>query len=466
MRRLTLALAGLSVAACTLTPPAPLPVVAVGEHYAEAANWTVAQPADGADRGSWWLHFDDAQLNELEAALNDANPTLRIALARLEEAQASARAAAGAQWPKLSTAVGANRTQPSTQGPSYNPSRAGTYNDLSAGLALNYEPDLFGRLRAAAAGNRALAEAAAGDLRSLRLALAAELAADYFQLRILDSTVDALDVTVHDDERALALTEALFHGGALAVGDVAQSRAQLEAARTQQTQVRLQRVTTEHALAVLLGRAPSEWHLPAAPLPSAVTLPSVRPGQPSTLLQRRPDVAAAERRVAAAATAVGIAKSTYFPVFTLGAALGRESLESGTWFTAPARFWSVAPGAALTLLDGGQRRAQVAGASAALTEATESYRETVLGAYQEVEDNLARVRDLGVEQASAEANVAASETAWAQARHRYDAGAATYLEVAAAQNGRLTARLTALSVAQQRILATTQLVRALGGTWE
>jgi NodT family efflux transporter outer membrane factor (OMF) lipoprotein len=440
--------------------------MAVPAQYAESGDWLPATPADTTDRGPWWAALNDSGLDALEQMLLDGSPTLKIGLSRLDEARATAAAASGAQWPRLAAGIGSTRAQTSTRGPAYSPNRADTYNDLSAAVSLSYEPDLFGRLRAAAASSRALAEASAGDQRSLELALQAELAGDYFTLRILDTTIDALTTTVHDDEKALQLTEALFHGGAIAAGDVAQAEAQLESARSQWINTRLQRAETEHALAVLIGRAPADWHLPPSPLPLPLTIPDIRPGLPSTLLQRRPDVAAAQRRVDSAAAAVGIARSTYFPVFTLGAALGRESMKSDSWFTAPARFWSIAPSAALTLLDGGQRRAQIAGASASLTEATESYRRVVLTAYQEVEDGLAQIRDLGTEQVRADANAAASEIALRQARRRFEGGATTYLEVAVAQNALLAARLASLSVTQRRIQATTELARALGGRWD
>ena len=465
MRSVAATLACLSVAGCALGPTVDRPVVPTPEHYAEVGDWMAAAPADQDAKGAWWTLFDDATLNRLEQSLADDSPALKIALARLEEAQATARAAAGALWPRVAVGVGATRAQTSTQGPTYSPSRADTYNDLSASGALSYELDVFGRLRAAAASSRALADAAAGDRRALELSLQAELASDYFQARALDTQIAVLATTVSDNEKALAITENLYHGGAATAGDVALSRAQLEAARTQWTDAQLHRSQTDHALAVLLGRAPADWHLPAAPLTAPLTPPSVTAGVPSTLLQRRPDIGAAERRVQSAAAAVGIARSAYFPVFSIGAALGRDSLQSATWFTAPARFWSIAPSAVMTVLDGGQRRAQVQGATAALAEATENYRQTVLTAYQDVEDSLAAVRELSHEQTSADANVAASQIARVQAQHRYEGGATTYVEVAVAQNALLTAQLNDIAITQRRLVATTQLIRALGGDW-
>lgn len=465
MRSVAATLACLSVAGCALSPTVDVPVDPTPEHYAEAGEWMAAAPADHADKGSWWTVFNDSTLDRLEQSLRDDNPALKIALARLDEAQAAAQGAASALWPRVSVGATSARAQTSTQGPTYSPNRADTYNDFSASGALSYELDVFGRLRSAAKSSRALADAAEEDRQALALSLQAELASDYFQARALDTQIEVLSTTVSDDEKALAITENLYRGGAATVSDVALSRSQLEAAHTQLSDAQLHRSQTDHALAVLLGHAPANWHLPSAPLPSPLVMPTVAAGVPSTLLQRRPDIGAAERRVQSAAAGVGIARSAYFPVFSIGAALGRDSLQSATWFTAPARFWSIAPSAVMTVLDGGQRRAQVKGATAALAAATESYRLTVLTAYQDVEDSLAAVRSLALEQASADANVAAAQLARVQAQHRYEGGATTYLEVAVSQNALLAAQLNDVTITQRRLLATTQLIRALGGDW-
>ena len=465
MRMCTLLLGLMPLAACTLTPttaamPTPVPAV-----YAEAGEWIAAEPADAAPKGPWWTRFDDPALNLLQGQLTEGSLSLKIALARLEAAQATAQAATGALWPKITAGVTGLRAETSAHAPSYSALRPNPADDFTAGGSLSYEIDLFGRVRASARSAQALEAAAAGDLASLELALRAELTNDYFQLRAIDAEVEVLTHTLADDQKAFDITDRLYRGGAVPSSDVSQSRSQLENAQTQLSTARLRRAQTEHALAVLLGHNPSEWHLPYAPLPPTVSLPPVAPGQPSTLLQRRPDVAAAVRRVESANAAVGIARSAYFPVFTIGAALGRESTQSATWFEAPARFWSVAPSALVTLIDGGQRRAQVRGAKAALEEATDNYHRTVLSAYQDVEDSLAGVRELSDAQHSAERNAEAAHSTWTQAMHRYSAGATTYLEVAAAQNALLVARLNAISLEQGRIAATTQLVRALGGDW-
>ena len=461
-----MALWTLSIGACTLAPAGQPPTIAVAESYAEVGQWVQAEPADAAPKGRWWLRFSDPTLDQLQSELTAGNPTIKIALARLEQARATAQSASASLWPRLSGSVASSRTKNSTVGPNYSPSRANPYTDFVAAGTVTYELDIFGRVRAAADSAHALADAAAGDAAAVELAIRAELTTTYFQLRAIDAQLETLRHTVADDEKALSITERLYAAGAVAISDVSQSRSQLENARTALEDSQLRRAQTEHAVATLLGQAPSQWHLRPSPLPGTVPLPSISTGLPSSLLQRRPDIAAAQRRVQSAGDAVGIARSTYFPSFTLGASLGRESLRSSQWFEAPARFWSVAPSAVVTLLDAGQRRAQVRLASATLDEATQNYRRVVLTAYQEVEDGLAARRALDAEQLSADANVSAAQVSLSQALNRYQAGASSYLEVASAQNNFLVLRLSAITIEQRRIAATTQLIRALGGDWQ
>jgi NodT family efflux transporter outer membrane factor (OMF) lipoprotein len=453
------------VGACTLTPT-PTPLLPTPPlRYAEGGQWVVAETADAAPGSVWWLRFEDPVLNDLQDEFSHGNPSLKIALDRLEEARQAARVAAGSLWPKLGLSVSGTRSRASAESPSYSPNRANPMDDVSAAVALSYEVDLFGRVRANAAGARALAQAAAGDAAAVELALRAELINDYFQIRAIDAQLAVLEQTVEADARALAITENLVANGAGMPSDVAQARSQLENTRAQLADARLRRSQADHALAVLLGRPPADAHQPYRPLPISVALPTVSPGQPSTLLQRRPDITAALRRVESARAAVGLARSAYFPVFNLGAALGRESTRTDTWFTAPARFWSVTPSIVATLLDGGQRRAQTRSAILALDEATENYRRTVLTAYQEVEDQLAAVRELDSAQTSAEISADSAAVTLGHALHRYEAGATSYLEVAVAQNALLNSRLTAITLQYRRIASLTFLVRALGGNW-
>jgi outer membrane protein, multidrug efflux system len=330
---------------------------------------------------------------------------------------------------------------------------------------LSYEIDVFGRVRNTVAGARATEQATAGDVGSLDLSLHAELATDYFILRGLDIEQRFLDQTVADYGRALGLTQNLYQGGAAAISDVQQAEAQLETARTQAEDTRLRRAQTEHAIAVLIGQEASSYSLNARAEDTFPTLPMIEPGLPSELLERRPDVAAAERRVAAANAGIGVARAAYFPVFDLFGSAGSEAISAATWLTAASRFWSIGPQAVLTLFDGGLHRAQSAAAHASYDEQVANYRNTVLTAYQDVEDNLAAIRQLQRESVSQAAAVKATQGALDQANLRYKGGIVTYLEVVSTENAALAARLTAVDIDIRRGTAAVQLVKALGGDW-
>ncbi len=322
-------------------------------------------------------------------------------------------------------------------------------------------------MRNAVASAKATQQASAADLATLDLAIHAELANDYFSLRSQDTQQQLLDKTVEDYSKALVLTRNLYEGGAAALTDVAQAQAQLETARTQAADIRLQRAQTEHAIAVLLGRNPAAFHMDASPLPGSTAPPGIDPGLPSALLERRPDVSAAERRTAAANAQIGVARAAYFPVFSLGAAAGFDSTSASNWLTAPSRLWSAGPAAGvLTVFDAGRHRAQSAQARAAYDEQVADYRNTVLNAYREVEDNLAALRQLQQESVSEAAAVQATATALEQAQYRYKAGLVTYLEVSTAENTSLQAQLANVSIQLRRMSASVLLVKALGGGWE
>jgi NodT family efflux transporter outer membrane factor (OMF) lipoprotein len=325
--------------------------------------------------------------------------------------------------------------------------------------------DLFGRIRNTVAGARAAEAASAGDAAALNLALQAELASDYFSLRGLDVQQQLLDRTVADYARALQLTQNLYHGGAAAIADVQQAQTQLETARTQAEDTRLRRAQTEHAIAVLTGNEASSFFVPIRGGDTQFPAVAPDPGLPSQLLERRPDVAAAERRVAAANAAVGVARAAYFPVFSLAAAVGAQSTSASHWISAPSEFWSVGPQALLTVFDAGLHSAQSAAAHAAYDEQVANYRGTVLTAYQEVEDNLAALRQLQRENLSQAAAVDAAQGALRQANLRYQAGLVTYLEVVTTENTALATQLAAVDIQVRRVNATVLLVKALGGDW-
>ncbi|HSZ10362.1 MAG TPA: efflux transporter outer membrane subunit [Steroidobacteraceae bacterium] len=453
--------------ACSFAPPYKTPdSPPPADAYQEFPDWKRAEPADAQIRGPWWNIFQDAALAGLETQVADANQDLRAAYARLLQARAATRIARADLFPTLSLQSAATRSRTSVNSPIFAPGEAPLQNNFDLEADLTYEIDVWGRVRNAVASAKASQQASAADLATIDLAIHAELATDYFTIRSQDTQQQLLDKTVEDYARALQLTQNLYNGGAAALTDVAQAQAQLETAQTQAADIHLQRAQTEHAIAVLLGLNPSAFHLDAAPLPGSTTPPPVDPGLPSALLERRPDVAAAERRTAAANAQIGVARAAYFPVFSLSAAAGFDSASTSNWLSAPSRTWSLGPAAGiLTVFDAGRHRAQTAQARAVYDEQVANYRGTVLVAFQEVEDNLAALRDLQQESISEAAAVSSTATALQQAQYRYKAGLVTYLEVSTAETTALQAQLANVAIQARRMNASVLLVKALGGGW-
>ena len=453
--------------ACSFAPRYKVPdsAPATGA-FKESGEWKAAQPVDDQNRGEWWTIFQDPELDALEAKVGDANQDLKAAFARLQQARAATRIARADLFPTLTAGSSATRARSSVNSPAFPKGAEPVYGDFDVEADLSYEIDLWGRVRNTVNSARANQQASAADLATLNLAIHAELATDYFSLRADDSGQVLLDRTVEAYTASLRLTQNLYSGGGAALADVAQAQAQLETARTQAADIRLQRAQSEHAIAVLLGENPSAYHADANPLPIELAPPPIDPGLPSALLERRPDVAAAERRVAAANAQIGVARAAYFPVFSLAAAAGYNSTSTSNWLTAPSQLWSVGPAAVLTLFDAGRHRAQNAQARAAYDEQVADYRGTVLTAYQEVEDNLAALRQLQQESVSEAAAVTATGTALQQAQYRYKAGLVTYLEVATTENTALAAQLSNVTIQLRRMNASVLLVKALGGGWQ
>ena len=454
-------LGGCSFAPTYTTPSSPQPADA----YAEAGDWRKAEPLEDRARGAWWTMFQDPVLDSLEVKVGNANQNIKAAFARLEQARAATRIARADLLPTLNVGSSATRARVSQNSPVYVPGRNPTYNNFDVEADLSYELDLWGRVRNSVNSAKANQQASAADLAALDLEQHAELAGDYYTLRGEDAEEVLLLNTVDDYSRSLALTENLYRGGAAAVADVDQARAQLEGARTQAADVALQRAQTEHAIAVLVGENPSRFHLAANPLRQDSVPPLIDVGLPSTLLERRPDVAAAERRVAAANAQIGVARAAYFPVFSLAAATGFDSTHTSTLLNAPSRLWSAGPSGLLTVFDAGRHRAQSAQAHAQFDEQVADYRNTVLIAYQEVEDSLAALHRLEQESLSEEAAVTASGQALEQARYRYKEGLVTYLEVATTETIALQAQLSRVSILNRYMNASVLLVKALGGGW-
>jgi len=462
---MSLGLVASLLSACSLAPQYKPPPTEEVTRYKEAGDWAPAQPADGQQRGSWWEVFGDPKLNELEKQLNSANPDLQAAVARFEQARGVARQDISNEFPTLGLGASATRSRSSATAPLANlgGNVPVTSNNFLATLNLNWEIDLFGRLRNTAAAARAQAQSSEADTAAVALSLQAELASEYFSLRGDDTTISLLEDTLKVYERAYELTSNRYQEGIAAATDVDQADTLRQNASAQLASVGRDRAKLEHAIAVLLGLMPSTFGLEPAQLASSV--PVIDGDLPSTLLQRRPDVARAERAVAAANAQIGVARAAWFPVFTLTGAGGFQSIYSSQWFKAPSRLWSVGPSATVPLFDFGARSAVNQQARASYEEAVANYRKTTLTAYQEVEDNLAALHHLADE---VTADEAASRSAASAANHsdkRYDAGVADYIEVTTTHTAALQEERDAISARVLQLNAAVALVRATGGGW-
>ena len=462
---ISLGLAASLLSACSLAPKYKPPMTEEVTRYKEAGDWAPAQPADSQQRGPWWEVFGDPKLNALEKQLNAANPDLQAAVARFDQARAVARQDISNEFPTVGAGASATRTRASATAPLENllGGVPVTSNNFLATLNLNWEIDLFGRLRNTAAAARAQAQSRQADAAVGALSLQAELASEYFSLRGDDTTISLLEDTLKVYDRAYKLTSNRYQEGIAAATDVDQADTLRQNAGAQLASVRRDRAQLEHAIAVLLGVMPSTFALEPAQLAGSV--PMIDSDLPSTLLQRRPDVARAERAVAAANAQIGVARAAWFPVFTLMGEGGFQSIDSSQWFKAPSRMWSLGPGATVPLLDFGARSAVNRQARASYDEAVANYRKTTLTAYQEVEDNLAALHHLAEE---VTADEAASKSAASAANHsdkRYDEGVADYIEVTTTHTAALQEERDTISARVLQFNAAVGLVRATGGGW-
>lgn len=469
----------LAITACMVGPDYRRPTAQVPSAYKElrpadfneSKGWKVAQPNDAEPRGPWWEVFQDPQLNALEAQVNVSNQNILAAEAQLRGARAAVLVARADLFPTIAGSAAVARSRSLSSGGAGGPS-ARTETSYQIPIDLSYDLDVWGRIRRNIEANTASAEATAADLETVRLSMHAALAADYFALRGLDTQKQLLDLTVAAFERALQLTINRYNQGIVSQVDVAQARTQLESTRAQAIDVGVQRAQFEHAIAILLGKPPAEFTIPSSPLsapppaPLTVQPPAIPVGVPSELLERRPDIAAAERRVAAANARIGIAAAAFFPTITLSGTVGVASFGLADLFSWPSRLWSV--GASLTeiIFDAGRRRAVTEEAQASYDAIVANYRQTVLTAFQGVEDNLAVLRLLAEEAVQQENAVKAAETALTLALNRYRGGVATYLEVIIAQAAALNAESDAIGILTRRMTAAVQLIQALGGGWE
>jgi NodT family efflux transporter outer membrane factor (OMF) lipoprotein len=444
--------------ACMVGPRYQRPAAPAPAAFKEAppAGWKDAQPNDGAPRGKWWEVYKDPGLNALEEQVNISNQNVLSAEAQFRAAKASVRVARAGLFPTITAA-------PSATGSATGGSGAKGLYTLPVDLAA-YQVDIWGSIRRGVAANSAAAQASAAQLENARLLYQAELAADYFQIQGLDATRQVLDATVKSYEQYVTLTQDRFEGGVASKGDVALAQTQLETARAQLVDLGVQRAQFEHAIAVLAGKSPSDLSIPAAP--KQIPPPVSTVGIPSALLERRPDVAAAERQVAAANEQIGIAKAAFYPSLTIGAGAGLQSSVMGDLLTWPSRFWSVGPQLAATLFDAGKHRAQLQVTQATYDATVANYRQTVLTALEQVEDSLAELRILSEEAAITDRAVKAAQQSLEISTIQYRGGIANYLQVITAQTSALQNQRTAVDLLTRRMVASVSLIQALGGGWD
>jgi NodT family efflux transporter outer membrane factor (OMF) lipoprotein len=455
---LTIALTGCMVGPKYARPSVP---TAPADTYKEADGWKTAQPSERVQRGPWWEMFGDPQLNALEDQLTASNQDLKVAQARFQQARAQVRFNRAALYPTISTAPSIASIRDSGNQP-YLPATS-TTGEFILPFDLSYEFDVWGRVRRTVAASREEAQATAADLQTVSLSLHAELAYDYFELRSADAQKQLLDDTVKAYQESLQLTTNRFEGGAAPKSDVAQAQTQLQTTMVQATDIAVQRSQFEHAIAILIGKPPAAFSLPASP--QNLQPPDISAGLPSQLLERRPDIAAGERRVAEANEQIGIARAAYFPTITLSAAAGLEGNSITNWFTWPSRFWAVGPSALETLFDAGRRRATTEAARANYDATVASYRETSLTALQQVEDNLAALRILEQEARQQQTATASAQESLQIFNDRYIGGADPYLQVLTAQTIALQNERNDVDILRRRMDASVLLVKALGGGW-
>ena len=460
---LSLAAGAALLQACSFAPPYKVPKTPTPPAFKETGPWSLAAPADALPKGAWWTLYDDPTLNSLEARIEGQNPTLAEALARYDQAQAFLAETSSALLPTVGVFGQGTSNKQSANRPLRSAAQPNYYGANTLDGQVNYELDLWGSVRNAVAAGKDEAQAEGADLESVRLSLQAELADAYVSLRGEDAQEKLLGDAVAAYTRAYDLT-ATRHAGGVATGlDVSRAAAQLQDAKAQVSDVAGQRALYEHAIASLAGEAASSFAI--VPAVTQIPAPNVPVGLPSTLLQRRPDVAAAERRVAAANAEIGVARAAFFPTIALGGVGGFQNTGSTNILSSPDSFWSVGPNAALTLFDGGRRRAVIRAAKDQRAIAAGAYKADVLAAFQDVEDQLALLNHLAQASADQDAAVVAANRAEALALVRYRQGAVNFLEVVVAQTAALDARRTASDIATRRLQASVRLIRAIGGGW-
>ncbi len=458
---------------CMVGPKYVKPLVPLTPEYKEAnpdtlkenANWQVAQPADAVQRGEWWKVFGDPELNALEPQIAADNQDLKAADARFREARALIRFTHASLYPTVGVAPFAGGLRESTNRPYFNVSSAhgNGVGDIQLPVDMNYEIDVWGRVRHSVSAAREEAQASAGDRQTVMLSLQAELAVDYFEARSADAQEKLLNDTVKYYEEAFRITTNRFEGGVAPKSDVDQAKTQLEAAKVQARDITLQRAEFEHAIAVLLGKPPASFSLNDVPLDARP--PLIPPGLPSELLERRPDIAAAERRVAEANDHIGIARAAFYPTISLNGSVGVEATSFANLFNPASLMWALGPTISQTVFDAGRRAAVSEQANASYDETVANYRQTTLTAFQQVEDNLVALRVLQQEAENQHQATLAAQSAEQIFNNRYVGGLDTYLQVVTAQTTALTNERNDIDIMRRQMDASVLLIKALGGGW-
>lgn len=456
---------------CSLAPTYQRPPMPIPEHFKETGTWLkVKDKPRIVQPDAWWQAFNDPILNDLEDKLTVANQDLKVAYAHYQDAYALAQVVRSYFFPTLQALFNADRQQ--TSHTVANPQKVLDYNQILVGGYLNYELDAWGAIRNQFVASDRLAKASAADVATIHLSLHAELANDYFALRGSDEQQRILDTTVVAYKKALYLTKKRYQGGAAPIADVDEAETQLENAKTMAEDMRLKRAQLEHAIAVLVGELPSAFSLAPAKLPQRFL--AIAPNMPSTLLQRRPDIIAAELRVQAANASIGVARAAFFPQFNLTGTGGYQSQSFANLISKPSLFWSlgplslltlIQPIAAVTIFDGGRLRSLLNQAKADYYATVATYRQTVLTAFQDVEDNLIAIKQLDNERSTQDAATRAAMRAWKQEQYRYAGGLVTFLQVVVVENTALQSELASVNVRTRRQMASVQLIKALGGGW-
>ncbi|MCP9337736.1 efflux transporter outer membrane subunit [Pseudomonas xanthomarina] len=464
-RPLALVVLVLSVAACTLGPDYQRPELPMAAEFKQAEGWKVANPADVLERGSWWRLYGDAKLDALVCRLNLSNQNLAAAEAQYRQARALVRGARSQLFPTVGGSAGATRAaQNGSTSAVQGGSASGISESYSVGLDASWELDVWGRLRRNLEANRASMQASAADLAAVRLSLQSELVQTYLQLRVMDEQQRLLNQTVEAFARSLRLTENQYRAGIVPKSDVTQALTQLRSTEAQAIDLQWQRAQMEHAIAVLIGVPPAELNV--AELDEIPELPAVPLALPSQLLERRPDIASAERQVIAANAQIGVAEAAWYPDLTLSASGGYRNSSLSNLISLPNRFWSLGPQLAVTLLDFGGRRADLEAAEANYDLTVANYRQTVLDSFREVEDNLVQLRVLAAEAVVQRQALEAAQESLRLVQNQYRAGTVDFLSVATVQTSALNNERTYLTLLGDQLTASVQLIAALGGGWE